>query len=455
MEKLIELKNKFFQSNYYQKISFYLNKFFTSDLYIIVLFLIAIINWKLKIFWLVLISFCIFIFLIYLFQIPKVRMLPIAFALMIAIRLDLITNHFWTLMLIALVLSCFFIYNFFKKKPKFNNGIFLSFLFILFSKIFSLVNTPVLIDSLKGISLFSFYTILYLYLFNLFNEESKEYNRDYLAKTFIYLSIALFLEIIIYYIEYGLGENIIRFFGSNDVHFGWSSTSTFAALYLLIMPILFYYYTLHEKRYHILVIIIINILMLHLLLSQGAYLVTVILSLPLILKVTHDVKEKANFIITVIYFTVIILLFLLIIGIPTGYVKELFTFLNTKGLTTKEKTLISNIGFSVFQRYPLFGGGANSAKYYLEIATNINNYENFIIQTLANTGIIGMIAFLYYLVEVLRYCLIKNRYNSYVLIVVIGVIIQGLMETVFYNPLVMIVLVFLFSLLTFEKEKQN
>lgn len=453
MEKLLEFKERICKSELFKKLANFLNKFYSSDLYIITLFIIAIINWKFKLIWLVVITYSIFIFLIYFFKLTKLKLLPIAISLIIAIRYDLINNYFLPLLIVASILSIVFIINFIRKRPKINNGIFLGMLFILFSMIFSLVNTPVLTDSMKAIGLWSFYTILYLYLLNLDDIiENKKTARFYLAKVFVYLSLAVFIEVVIYYLEYGLGENIIRFYGSNDVHFGWANTTTVATLYLLIMPILLYYYTLDQKKYYLLLIVGLNLAILHLMLSRGAYLAMIILGLPLLLKIVSDVKHKTNFIITLIYLTIIALLIILLVAIPTGYIKEFFDFLSSKGLSIEDIELMSRIGFRVFQRYPLLGAGANSANYYISIAIDNRFYDNFVIETLANMGLVGLISFGYYLYQIVRYCIKKNKYNSYVLIVVIAIIIQGLMETTFYNPLVMIILVFIFPLLETEKD---
>lgn len=453
MERLLGLKRRICNGKFFSNFSNYFHRFIVSDIYIITLFLVAIINWKFKIIWLALIFHSLIIFLIFIFKESKTKFLPIAFSLMIAIRFDLITNYFLPLLITASILTIIFIISFIRKNPKLNNGIFIGMILILFSKIFSLVNTPVLYDSLKEVALWAFYSILLLFLINL--EDNKidiDFQREYLAKVFIYLSLGVFIEIVIYYLEYGLGQNIIRFYGSNDVHFGWANTSTVSMLYLIVIPILLYFYTLDQKRYYILLIIGINTLMLHLMLSRGAYLALIILSLPLILKTLHDVKHKTNFVITLIYITIIVLLGLIIIAIPTGYVKDFFDFISSKGLSIEDKELITRIGFNVFQRYPLFGGGDGSARFYLKIAIDANRYDNFLIETLANIGIIGIVSFGYYLFYIIKYSLYKNKFNSYVLLVVIGVIIQGLMETTFYNPLVMVMLVFIFPLLTTEKQ---
>ncbi len=138
----------------------------------------------------------------------------------------------------------------------------------------------------------------------------------------------------------------------------------------------------------------------------------IILGLPLLLKIVSDVKHKTNFIITLIYLTIIALLIILLVAIPTGYIKEFFDFLSSKGLSIEDIELISRIGFRVFQRYPLLGAGANSANYYISIAIDNRFYDNFVIETLANMGLVGLISFGYYLYQIVRYCIKKNKYNK-------------------------------------------
>lgn len=455
MEKLLGIKDNILNSKKFNILKNYLEKFFSSDFYIIAIFLIAIINWKFQLIWLIFSISVLVLFIIYLLKISKLRLIPLALSIIISLRLDVLTEYFILFIVSGIIIILLFVFNLVRKKIHFNNGIFIGMILVFFSKIFSLINSPVLASSIQGVGMWGFYSILFLYLINE-NDINKniKYSRYYFSKTLVYLSLAVFIEIILYYFENGLGHNIIQFYGRDDIHFGWAVPSLVANLYLIILPILLYYYSLNQRKYYLLLIIAIDLLMLHLMLSRGAYLAMIILVLPLVLKVIHDVKHKTDFIKALIYSVIIVLLGMILVAIPTGYVKEFFDFLSSKGPTTQERQLMSNIGLNVFQQYPLFGGGASSSEYYLSIGIDSKYYENVIVQTLANTGVVGFISFVYYIIQVFKYSLIKNRFNSYILIIVIALIIEGLVETTFYTPLIMVMLAFIFPLLATDVENE-
>lgn len=454
MEKIIGLKKRIQNNTMYNKVSDWFLKFISSDLYIIFLFIIAIINWKFRIVWLEFTVVGIFLFIIYLFKITKNRIIPIAVSLIISLRLNEVSDYLYLIIIGSAIILFILIYNGIKKKVSFNNGILIGMILIFISQIFSLINTPVLKESLRSIMMWIFYILIFAYMFNIEKtNNSKNYGRYYISKVFVYLSIAIFLEIILYYLENGIGQNVIRFYSNDDIHFGWAKPNNIAMLYMLMLPIILYYYTFNQKKYYLLLVIAIDLAMLHVMISRGAYLAMILLVIPLLLKTLSDVKEKTNFIIAIIYSSIIILLLLILVAIPTGYVKEFFDFLSSKGPNIEEKELMSSIGFNVFERYPLFGGGVGSSRYYLSIALDGNYYENFLIQTIAETGIVGMLSFGYFLFQMIKISAIKNKFNSYILIIVIAIIIQGLMETTFYNPIIMILFAFIFPLLATGEEK--
>lgn len=454
MEKIIELKNRIQNNTMYNKVRDSFQKFFSSDLYIIFLFIIGIINWKLRIVWFEFTIVGILLFIIYFFKITKDRIIPIAVSLIISLRLSEESDYLYLIIIASAIILFILIYTGIKKKISINNGIFIGMVLILISQIFSLINTPVLKESLRSIMMWVFYILIFAYMFNIYNaDKSKNYGRYYISKIFVYLSIAIFVEIILYYLENGIGQNVISFYSKEDIHFGWAKPSNIAMLYMLILPIILYYYTFDQKKYYLLLVIAIDLAMLHVMISRGAYLAMILLVIPLLLKTLSDVKEKTNFIIAIIYSSIIILLLIILVAIPTGYVKEFFDFLSSKGPNLEERELMSSIGFNVFERYPLFGGGVGSSRYYLSIALDVNYYENFLIHTMAETGTIGILSFGYFLFQIFKITAIKNKFNSYILIIVIAIIIQGLMETTFYNPIVMILFAFIFPLLATGEEK--
>lgn len=452
MNRIHEIKNKILENKYLDKAKNWFLKFFENDLYIVLLFIVAIINWQFKLVWLIFGFGILCILLIYFFRIPKEKLIPIAVASIISLRLEEDINYLIPVIISSFIIIILLIYDLLRKPAIAKNEILIGFILIFIAQIFSLINTPVLKTSLRAVFMWGFYILLFLYLLNL-DFSDNNLGRYYIARVFAYLSIAIFIEILLNYFENGLNTNIIDFYGSQVINFGWADSSQIAMVYLIILPILLYFYTLNQKKYHTLIVAVLDIFMLHLMLSRGAYLAMVLLLIPLIIKTINDVKHKTKFIITIIYSSIVVLLILILVAIPTGLIKEFFDFLGQKGLSQEERQLIARIGFNVFKRFPLFGGGINSSEYYLSIAITKRYYDNFIIQTLADIGIIGFIAFGYFVFQLFRHAIIRNKYNSYVLLSLIALTIQGLIDTTFYNPIVMILFTIIFPLLATSEDE--
>jgi len=162
--------------------------------------------------------------------------------------------------------------------------------------------------------------------------------------------------------------------------------------------------------------------------------------LPFFIVFFTDIKNKVAFTQKSLFLISFVLIALLIIAIPTGLVKNFFAILNSRGLSLAGRELLYRIGFNVFLRYPLFGGGIYTSEYYLSLVSTSVYYHNFIIQTLATIGVFGMIAFSYYLYQVFRQSLWKCSYNNYIFIIILGITVHGLFDTTFYNPIIMIIL---------------
>jgi O-antigen ligase len=104
----------------------------------------------------------------------------------------------------------------------------------------------------------------------------------------------------------------------------------------------------------------------------------------------------------------------------------------------------------VFKQYPLFGGGVYTSQFYISRVSESVYYHNYLIQTLATIGIIGLAAFLYYLYQILRGVTRRHDYNIYVFFIVLNMMVHGLFDTTFYNPLVMVMFSCILPLLSME-----
>lgn len=452
MAKIVNLYNSLNNQKQFKKISSFLKTFIDSDFYILLLMIASIINWKLKVVWPIFIIVIFLFILIYIFRINRIRLIPIILFSIIALRLEDTGDYLWPSIIAMGIVLPIIVIDLFNKPIMFDNKIFIGMLFILIAKCFSLVNTPEIITTFYGIIKWLFYMLAFLYFYNKREFDSIENNRQYLVKSLTFLGVAIFIEIFLLYLENGKGTNIISFFSSGNVNFGWAAISSVATIYLIIIPMLMYCFSMDQKHYSFIIMVFISLIALLLMLSRGAYLAIILTILPLLIYFISNVDDKTKFVKVMLFIFIFLLFGLLVIGIPTGIVKSFFDVLNERGLSFSGQQLLYNIGLKVFQRYPLFGGGANTASFYLAIATEAHHYENYLIHTLASMGLFGLIAFIYYLYQIFKQATIIEKYNIYGLFVVLNMVIQGLFDTTFYNPLVMILLSLIFPLMMDRKK---
>lgn len=109
------------------------------------------------------------------------------------------------------------------------------------------------------------------------------------------------------------------------------------------------------------------------------------------------------------------------------------------------------VAINAFMRHPLIGCGPLSGAYYILIGTGrdyVNNYHNYVLDALATTGIIGLLAFIFFLYVLIRRCFIKNDfYGSILLILIVYFLANGLVDSLFFNYQLMVFMIMPYALL--------
>lgn len=109
------------------------------------------------------------------------------------------------------------------------------------------------------------------------------------------------------------------------------------------------------------------------------------------------------------------------------------------------------VAVNAFMRHPLIGCGPLSGSYYILVGTGrdfINNYHNFVLDALATTGIIGLLAFIFFIYVLIRRCFIKNDYYANVLLILIVYFLaNGVVDSLFFNYQLMIFMIMPYALL--------
>jgi hypothetical protein len=440
MAKLSDTFQHFLNSKWISKFKQWFISFINCDLFILFYFAVCLINWKFHFSYLaIIIGICLSL-LIIIFNGNRFRFIPIILFVIGSLRLENKQDYLYPAIISALIIIPILVFDLFRKPIKYNNKIFIGMMLLLITMFFSIINAPNLLMPILGILMMIFYAFLFLYFYN----KKFAYNNDqlwlYIAKSFTYFGLLILLETILFNFEVAESANFLTFFNWKAIDLSWANTNYIAMLYLIIIPLTAYWYAQTQKNFYIIIIMLLEIIALVLMISRGAYLAMLISGFPFLIKFFSDIKNKIAFTQKSLILINVFLIMLLIIAIPTGIVKSFFDVLNSRGLTLSGRELLYQVGFNVFTRYPLFGGGIYTSEYYLSIVSTSVYYHNFIIHTLASIGLIGIIAFVYYLYNMIYQSLLRCNYNTYVFFIILGIIIHGFFDTTFYNPLIMVAL---------------
>lgn len=429
-------------------------KFVGTDYYMLTIMFAAVLNWKFRVMWIVFLVYLVFFVLIMIFNVKRTKFIPIILGIIISLRLENIPDYLVPAVVGSAIVFPVLVYDLYRHKVQHNNTIFMGMVFLLISMVFSIVNAPNFITPFLGVLMMFFYTFLFLYYYNKRGEnEDLEYGRNYLARSFNYMILAILIEVILYMLEVDAFADLSSFFSAKRIQLEWAMTNYIAMIILMVIPLSFYLYIKNQKKYHLLIFILIELILLVMMLSRGAYLAILVTFLPFIIVFGKDVKDNILFTKVVLFTALILLLISLTILIPEGIVKAYFSALDKRQLSMSGRPILYRVGLKVFKTYPLFGGGIYTSEYYLSLVSTSVYYHNFFIQTIASVGLIGLSAFSYYLFQILKQATRKGTYNIYVLFIVLNMIIHGLFDTTFYNPLVMVLLSLILPFL--EAEKNN
>lgn len=434
---LLNLKNK-------------INNFFNSDIHIIFYLLIALINWYFEIIYLIFPIGILLIYLIILLKINRNKIIPIILFSMTGHRLTNIKDYQIPIIIGALLVIPILIYDLFRiRQIKIKSNILGALLVLLFSMILSLITTNYIILTIIGILQMILYVFIYHYLYS--HRKDGEREKSYVGKVFVYWGILIFLEFLLNFLSSADFSNPISFITEKKTDLGWGITNFIAIVYLTIIPMTMYYYIKNQEKYFILILFSLEILTFGLMISRSGYLAFLILFIPFSIRVFYDIKDKYKFI---NYFSLIIIIGLfLVIFFPNDFIKKFISSLNQRGLSLSGRDEIYRNGLDTFKQFPIFGSGVYTSSKY--ITTGNKYYHNYIIQTFSTLGIVGAIAFSFYIYTLIKECIIKNKYNSYVLFVLLGMLVHGLFDTTFYNPLVMVILSVLLSYMSNDNDVSN
>jgi hypothetical protein len=368
------------------------------------------------------------------------RLIPVVICALIAFRE--VRIEFLLLCGSACILAIL-VYDIYKQKLYKTNDIIKSMLLVLLVMTFSMLYTLSIAHSLIGLAKNITFVIVLFYFYNVKSETKKEN----ISKCFTYLGLVVLMEIAIYFIQ----NNQIPFVENlRSLNLGWGSYGFISMLYLMIIPLSTYWY-ISEKKQYILLFIFFGISMGILTMTRGSYIAMIILSIPFSIQVYNDAKNPHLFK-QFLMFLIIALLFRLFVSNPMGMTNEWYNRINLISNSKDGKDLVFDLGLRVFKINPLFGTGVHTSPIFLahtqDLLGGMSTYfQNYIVQTLATLGIVGMFVFINYVNMVFKQTTMNTKYNRYVLYLFLAIMIQGLFDTTIYSGIVMITLSIVFCCL--------
>lgn len=411
-----------------------IRKFIVSNYFLALVFILNVLFWWLKLGIIMMgISSAIAIFII-LFDLNRLPLIPLLLANIINYRIAKLEENLWVLIVFAAILAPFIIYDLFKTKPDFKDKIALSMVIFLGINIVSLINTNKNTFGLGliGVAQVLLYLTLYLYISKMRTKDSF----NYIAKNAAFMGTAIFLQMVIKLIMF---EGLV--ITKETLDLGWGMANYVAMVMTVLIPLTVYLYVINQKNKHILLVVCAEFLIIVLTLSKGAFLAWGLAIVPIVIFSCMYAKDKKGILIDGASLLLILALSIFAISKIDFIWKEvtdyLFDMRERGWFTDVNRMELYKKGFDVFKGNPIFGAGSYSSQYYLIISIN---YHNYIIQSLATLGIVGLIGFGYYMYTIVKGTLVKHFFNVSVLFIIILLSIHGLVDTTWYNPLIMIII---------------
>ena len=407
-------------------------KTFLNKLYLPLIYLIGLINWTIDTNYLYIPLVVIVIGIVVFKNLKRIYLMPLMTCLPFAFKSVSINPFVIICYIIIMLLLSYDIYQ--QIYTEVNPIIKIMFLFLMIM-ILSLFYTLSSELTWKGILEYYFYLFILYYFYNVKDQNKKMY----LGKSLIILSFYIFFQMIIYWIS-NIGLSFQEMLAMLDL--GWGSYNLISLMYLILIPLSSYYYLEKKQNYYI-IFIFFNISMVFIMMTRGSYLTLLLMAIPFLIQIYNDSIDKAKIFKQFLLYLIIALLFRLLISTPTGMSELWFKRINNLQISFTNNDLLFDLGIKIFKINPIFGNGANTSSIFLSLY-DTKNFPNYLIETLATLGIIGLFILILYLSSVLKVTT-GSLYNRYARYSFICIMIQGLLETGFYSFVIMVILSLILS----------
>lgn len=415
-----------------------MEKFFQSTIYVLIVAFLTLLFWVFKLDYIGLPLFMLCILGLLIFKKETIHTIPLFISSVFMVSSESITFQSIPLylFLIPIVIMIGFIIHAIKYKVNLFRGKLLISMILFF---IVLIVSTVFSNHFELYYLFYILVgIMYLFIYLFYRNTIQKNVTNYLIKNMVVWGIIISLQVFITYLISGDYAGLIE---GGMIEFGWGNGNLVATMLILFIPVTFYYARVTRKIVLWVFIGMFETLMLLLTLSRGGILTFLFLSILLIIYLFKLRLWKTTLLNLGI--------FAMILGI---YIYANFEMLSSIYMRFWESLFEENNNFDLYRDAyrnfllnPIFGSGFFSS---IDEYGDFQMAHNSILQTLSSFGSVGLVAFLLQLVLVFRIVLYQNQPKMIVIgISLLGVLILGLIENVYYLPQFMIVFLIIISVL--------
>lgn len=330
--------------------------------------------------------------------------------------------------------------------------IFYTLIGISIAMLLSLINTPVIQESLIGIVMWI--TILFSYVLIRTTVKPSEENEKHIILSIILSGWVIVLELAyMYFLRLKSGLSISEIVMNKTLGLGWAHLNHIAAFFNLcfIVANLYFLKMKNMKARIFSLISMISFLFCSLitLCRAGYFTLTFIVPIVLIVDIIYLLKSNLSSKKKILYLSsAVIVICVTIFALSLGnFFDPILQGIKSRKFSLSGREKVYEIAWKRFIAHPIFGSGVYTARYYLEpIEFGIYNYHNHYLQILATCGIIGGLAFTGFLFFSIKRNIKNNLFSLFTLIVMLYFLIHGALDTLFFNTYIMPILCVLLAI---------
>lgn len=415
-------------------------EFINSIYFIILVNIIAVVFWYLK---LPIVAYIIYLVLSIVVILSNANRAAIGAIIMSAIisyqvdgdnYLDFHSLYAKMFIPLGIVVIILFTVDLIRRRNSFKfSPIFYAYLGLLIANIISIINVrdkDIFFIAILGVLQLLGFIIVYVYLYNSQNEGGKKYI-SYIA---LITATAITIELGLHYFALGTVD------GKLDNDLSWAISNSIAMFYIVLIPIGLYNYFKNQKYFVIVLITGFNFFMMLFMLSRGAYLALAVIIIPTLIMFGYLAKDRKKLLIHASTTFFICLMISLGIGTRLGLIEMVIEYFSDINLFDGSgRNDLFEIGWDLFKKYPILGAGSYSGAYYLK-EFEVGTYHNYIMQTIATTGLVGLISLIYLIYTIIKTSVKKEIFNLLFIISFVYILVHGMVDNTFYNPIIMIFL---------------